>query len=93
MRRRFEITGIPIHLWNELTIESIGSCIGKVKEIHDVKHSFDTTELTIDLDERRLLQRSVTVIEGGFKHQVWTQVMKIVIIMKLTLQIWSHQQY
>lgn len=46
--RRFEIVGIPLHLWNELTINKIGSCIGEVVEIHDLRYSFDLVEYTIN---------------------------------------------
>lgn len=54
--RRFEIIGIPLHLWNDLTLHSIGSCLREVVEIHNLKYSFDTTKVTIRLDDRIILQ-------------------------------------
>lgn len=56
--------------WNYYTIEKIWSYIGKVKEIHNIKHSFDTSEVTIILDEKRLLQKSLVIKEGDHKYHI-----------------------
>lgn len=67
--------GIPLHLWNELTIYEIGSCIGKVKKIHN-KYSFDTAKVTIILDERRILQKLIKLKEGNQSYNIWIQEIK-----------------
>lgn len=33
--RIFEIIGIPLHIWNDLSIYRVGSCIGEVLKIHN----------------------------------------------------------
>lgn len=47
-----------------------------MKEIHNIKHSFDTTNVTIALDERRLVYRSVVLKEENYKFHVWIQEIK-----------------
>lgn len=74
---RFEITRIPIHLWSDLTVTKIGQCLGEVIEIHDVKHSMDTAEVTIRLDERRIIQKSIILKEGQYIYFVWIHKIKV----------------
>lgn len=74
--RSFEITGIPLHLWSDQTISKIGSTISEVKEIHNLKQRFDSAEVSISLDEKRILQKSLILKEAGHSFQVWIQQMK-----------------
>lgn len=55
INRRFEIVGLPIHIWNDLTIHKIGSCLDEVTKIHDQKHNFNNVELSLNLNHERVL--------------------------------------
>lgn len=67
---RFKIVGIPLHLWNDLTIEKIGSTIGEVKEIHTLKQCFYSAEVSIIFDDTRTLGKSLVLKEGNYKYQI-----------------------
>lgn len=43
-KRRFEIIGIPLHLWIDEIIKKIGDTLGEVDEIHFSKQSFNAVE-------------------------------------------------
>lgn len=65
--KRFEIVGIPLQLWNDLTIHKIGSTLGEVKEIHDNSYTFDVAEVTVIV----MLQKSVKLKSKQNSYYVW----------------------
>lgn len=76
IHRRFKIIRIPLHLCNDLTIERIGSTLGEVVEIYNIRHTFDTAEVTVSLNESRIMHKSLKIIEGSQSFQVWIQEVK-----------------
>lgn len=77
--RRFEIVGIPLHPWNDLTIYKIGNTIGVVKEVHNMKYSYDydTAELITVSDDRRILQKSLRLNEDSHVYNIRIQEIKV----------------
>lgn len=65
VKRRFEIVGLPIHLWSDENIMKIGACMGEVAEIHFTKQSFDVVELSIfiNINDISYLQKVITLKE------------------------------
>lgn len=43
--RRFELIGVPFHLWSEENIKKIGSKLGIVLEVHFKPHNFTSVEV------------------------------------------------
>lgn len=75
--KRFEIIGIPIHLWNNLTIDKIGSCIVEIIEVHPRMHNLINAEVSIKVNEEMRLIRRVKVKEGGNTFNTWIQPISI----------------
>lgn len=72
LKRRFEVIGIPRHLWSDEKIKKIGECIGDVKEIHFSKELFDIIKLSIfiNINEGSSLCKTLGLREGNKVYQV-----------------------
>lgn len=50
--------------------------MGEVTKIHHIRYSFDSVELWINLDDRRILHKSLVLKEGNYNFNVWSQEVK-----------------
>lgn len=76
IKKRFEIIGIPKHLWNDLIILKLASCLGEVVDIHLRKHSFSSNEVSFFINDNMELAKRVTLKEGSNTYNTWIQEIK-----------------
>lgn len=63
-------------LWDDYTISKIGNNIRGVTWSHTIKYLFDSVEVSINVDDNKILCKSLFFKEGNHKFNVWIQEIK-----------------